>query len=119
MHDKAIALLLERKTLGLTRYGTTLQAFNGRDALRDAVEEVTDLLVYLLQVREERDAVLPAGCQENLDAVLRLHAPVDSRYWAGEGNPASVVQECGYCSALQDDGVDYPCATARAAGVAP
>lgn len=61
MHDKAIALLLERKSLGLTRYGTTLQAFNGRDALQDAVEEVTDLLVYLLQVRDERDDTVGAA----------------------------------------------------------
>lgn len=43
------AVLQERKALGLARYGTILQAFNGRDALADASDEAADLLVYLRQ----------------------------------------------------------------------
>lgn len=37
------------------RYGTGLQAHNGRDALRDAYEEALDLTCYLRQCIYERD----------------------------------------------------------------
>ena len=45
-----------REQVGIQRYGTPLQAFNGRDALRDAYEEALDLACYLRQLIEERDA---------------------------------------------------------------
>lgn len=44
----------DRKRVGLERYGTLLQAFNGRDALMDAYQEALDLMVYSRQVIEER-----------------------------------------------------------------
>lgn len=47
--------ILERKALGIARYGTPLQGFNGRDALRDAYEEALDLSQYLRQLLYERD----------------------------------------------------------------
>lgn len=59
MHDRLIVMILERKQLGLSRYGSLLQAHNGRDALRDALEELVDLGVYLLQAIEERDHPAP------------------------------------------------------------
>jgi hypothetical protein len=43
-----------RRRLGTERYGTALQAHNGRDALRDAYEEALDLCCYLRQLIEER-----------------------------------------------------------------
>jgi hypothetical protein len=45
-----------RERVGVARYGTPLQAFNGRDALRDAYEEVLDLACYLRQEIAEREA---------------------------------------------------------------
>lgn len=56
----AIAVLVAvdlqaRMELGTRRYGTPLQAHNGRDALRDAYEEALDLTCYLRQAIEERD----------------------------------------------------------------
>lgn len=51
-----IADMHDRDELGRKRYGTPLQAHNGRDALRDAYEEALDLAVYLRQEIEERDA---------------------------------------------------------------
>lgn len=45
-----------RREVGIQRYGTALQPFNGRDALRDAYEEALDLTCYLRQVIEERSA---------------------------------------------------------------
>jgi hypothetical protein len=53
MHDLVIADMIERKKIGQERYGTTLQAFNGRDALIDAYQEAQDLTVYLRQKIEE------------------------------------------------------------------
>jgi hypothetical protein len=53
MHDLVIADIQSRKDFGLSKYGTILQTFNGRDGLKDAYEEVIDLIVYLRQKLEE------------------------------------------------------------------
>lgn len=45
-----------RRALGIQRYGTALQASNGRDALKDAYEEALDLCQYLKQALVERDS---------------------------------------------------------------
>lgn len=52
--DLVIADMRERDRVGRTRYGTPLQANNGRDALVDAYQEALDLVVYLRQAIEER-----------------------------------------------------------------
>lgn len=44
----------ERNKDGIRKYGTPLQAGNGRDALVDAYQEALDLVVYLRQAIEER-----------------------------------------------------------------
>lgn len=36
-----------RKEFGLRKYGTILQPFNGRNHIRDAVDEIGDALVYI------------------------------------------------------------------------
>lgn len=41
--------LVRRTDLGVSRYGTPLQTFNGRDALLDAYEELLDATKYLKQ----------------------------------------------------------------------
>ena len=43
----------ERNQIGIERYGTPLQANNGRDALIDLSEELLDAIVYCRQFREE------------------------------------------------------------------
>ena len=55
IHDLVVTDVLQRRDLGVLRYGTPLQSFNGRDALWDAYEEALDLAVYLRQVIDERD----------------------------------------------------------------
>ena len=40
-------LYVARRALGVARYGTPLQRGNGRDHLRDALEEALDLMAYL------------------------------------------------------------------------
>lgn len=44
-----------RERIGVQRYGTALQAHNGRDALRDAYEETLDLACHLRQAIGERE----------------------------------------------------------------
>lgn len=58
MHDLAVEELAARKAIGLVRYGQPLQAMNGRDAVRDTIEELADGLAYALQIREERRLLL-------------------------------------------------------------
>jgi len=53
--DLVVEDMKARDHLGRKRYGTPLQANNGRDALQDAYEEALDLAVYLRQALEERD----------------------------------------------------------------
>ena len=45
----------ERERVGIERYGTPLQAHNGRDALRDLYEELLDACMYVRQLMYERD----------------------------------------------------------------
>lgn len=52
--DLVIADMRERDNIGRRRYGTPLQANNGRDALIDVYQEALDLVVYLRQAIEER-----------------------------------------------------------------
>jgi len=52
--ELVIADMRERDHVGRQRYGTPLQANNGRDALLDAYQEALDLVVYLRQAIEER-----------------------------------------------------------------
>lgn len=58
--DLVIADMVERDRVGRERYGTPLQAHNGRDAMQDAYFEALDLVVYLRQALEERDGT-PEG----------------------------------------------------------
>ena len=55
IHDLVIKDMVSRKAMGLNKYGTILQAGNGRNALKDAYEEVLDLAMYLKQALEERE----------------------------------------------------------------
>lgn len=53
--DLVIEDMQQRHAMGIEKYGTPLQAMNGRDSLVDAYQEVLDLAVYLRQQIEERD----------------------------------------------------------------
>lgn len=55
IQDSVIKDIQARRDLGIRRYGTPLQAYNGRDALYDAYEEALDLACYLKQAIVERD----------------------------------------------------------------
>lgn len=53
--DLVMTDMSNRDKVGRERYGVPLQAYNGRDMLRDAYEEALDLAVYLRGAIYERD----------------------------------------------------------------
>lgn len=59
--------MLERNRDGIEKYGTPLQATNGRDALKDAYQESLDQTVYLRQEieRRKKTRVLEVDCCGN------------------------------------------------------
>jgi hypothetical protein len=67
-----------RKALGVERYGTALQPFNGRDALLDAYQEALDLAVYLRQAVCEGQALRPEY-RAALRLAVALRARLNSR----------------------------------------
>lgn len=61
--EMVIEDMRQRDHVGREKYGTPLQAHNGRRPLVDAYQEVLDLAVYLRQEIEER-AALEQYCEE-------------------------------------------------------
>lgn len=53
-HDLVIADMAARKKFGLAKYGSLLQASNGRDNLQDLYEELLDACVYIRNEIERR-----------------------------------------------------------------
>lgn len=67
-------LLAERQAVGLTRYGTGLMTWNGRDARRDLIEELLDALQYALQADVEHRDVLRV-----MQSLALFHAAAGTR----------------------------------------
>ncbi len=55
VQDMVIEDIEARKQLGIHKYGTALQANNGRNMLLDAYEEALDLCIYLRGALEEQE----------------------------------------------------------------
>lgn len=65
--------IVERREVGIKRYGTPLQPHNGRDALRDLYEELLDGAMYARQLMLERDSWVDSRAElEAENARLRL-----------------------------------------------
>lgn len=62
----------DRNQSGIKKYGTALQAFNGRNSLIDAYQEALDLVVYLRQAIEEKKAAV-----ELLKSVANLRSDTE------------------------------------------
>lgn len=57
MHD-----LHRRKVMGIKKYGTPLQAHNGRCALQDLYEELMDATIYIKQkLLEDNSSIAPVS----------------------------------------------------------
>lgn len=79
--DLVIEDMKERKELGIRRYGTALQAFNGREALQDLYEELQDACIYIKQVLEEKDK---EGFKKQLTVLLKEKDVVDLSYFIND-----------------------------------
>lgn len=53
--DLVVEDIKQRDEIGIERYGTRLQPFNGRNPLIDAYQEALDLVVYLRQAIYEME----------------------------------------------------------------
>jgi hypothetical protein len=73
LDDPIRPICVARRALGVARYGTPLQRGNGRDHLRDALEEALDLMAYL------QAANVGAGVDVARTLALHIHAAMVSR----------------------------------------
>lgn len=97
MHDAVIAQLEERKRIGIERYSTILQTFNGRDAGRDLIEELADAMVYAMQLQRENEQLRAALHELNemidpsgdvmSDELIRLRDAAVEEFRAGKTEP--------------------------------
>lgn len=76
-----VRALVARRALGLERYGTVLQASNGRDFTRDALDEAVDLVVYLRGALAECDQTVdpPRWLKIAYERALRVAAELARR----------------------------------------
>ena len=87
--DVVIARMHERDQVGLERYGTRLQPFNGRHFGEDAMAEVLDLAVYLEGMIVEFNASQRqnAAMRQLLERLVQwdhLDGSHDGPYWRDE-----------------------------------
>lgn len=87
LHDVAQALHRDRRDHGQRVYGTLLQAFNGRTARIDRVQETLDNLVYELQ-----DLIEGAALEQAL-AEYRNGLRVLMLAGAGAGDAADLYED--------------------------
>jgi len=60
IHDLVIKDMEDRKAFGLEKYGTILQACNGRKTAVDLHQELLDAVVYSRSLIEEQNAIIRA-----------------------------------------------------------
>jgi len=68
-----------REQIGIQRYGTPLQAHNGRCPLWDAYEEALDLACYLMQARVEGHTAATALYEQALHMACQLRRMIRDR----------------------------------------
>lgn len=97
MHDLAVEVIKERREIGLKEYGTILQANNGRDFLTDSIEEVADLLCYLVGAREEAKQEKPLSvadkmkaCEEEYQEYADMLSKLEMARLANEGHQRTI-----------------------------
>lgn len=97
IHDLVAADLAERKAFGTRKYGTPLQAHNGRDALLDAYEEALDLCVYLKQAMVERDGaqVTKPPKAETIETVATNRCGTCGHHFKSHGNFSGCLVRVG------------------------
>ena len=72
-------MLEERNKLGIERYGTPLQSWNGRNPINDALEECLDSFQYLVQANIEKQ-----DTENVMKILLRLRSATVQYFKASE-----------------------------------
>jgi hypothetical protein len=85
--------LRDRAEAGQRKYGTYLQAHNGRDALIDAYQEALDEAQYLRQLILERDAKMSKAEKRLTAQLLRLASEKFSNHGCNDFDLAAVVPD--------------------------
>lgn len=83
VQDLVIADIEARKQVGIEKYGTVLQAFNGRCSTMDAYQESIDMTIYLRQRLVEESSLVNA-LRDLLDIVDQAGWTADSRVRAAQ-----------------------------------
>lgn len=93
----------ERDRVGVERYGTRLQPFNGRNALIDAYQEALDLVVYLRQAIEEQHRA------DEILAVIEAYDMVVGKWYKSAEYPGKTVMclRHGQVTAKMSDGSSW------------
>lgn len=94
IQSQVVADIEQRRQLGIDRYGTALQPFNGRDVDQDAYEEAMDLTMYLKQRMIERtdDAMLANILRRSLTSP-HVHVAIQPDYCVFDGSIALTEDE--------------------------
>ena len=95
--DLVIEDMRERDHIGRERYGTPLQAHNGRDAMVDAYQEALDLVAYLRQVIEER-----SDLREQRDRLKKVIAILEDDVAKVTSDRDQAIAGQGYTAAVGD-----------------
>lgn len=103
----------ERDQLGRERYGTPLQAHNGRDGLVDLYQELLDAVVYTRQLIEERGepeaphweyACIEFTAETFMDPPT---CPVCGALYVSTRGARAGKVHCGYCEVLRGNISEY------------
>lgn len=98
-----------RSKMGAEKYGETLRAFNGRNALVDLYQELLDATQYIRQEIEEQNATAPISDRQTAREFLKDCVPM-GRLFQGTGNVGatdeSIAQEA-HRLVLGDRGDSY------------
>ena len=91
--DLVIDDLRERKAIGIRKYGTALQAFNGRRALVDLYQELLDATQYVRQELEQRREIKAKVIAFVRRRALDLDVEADMARVRGHAETANDLEE--------------------------
>ena len=107
-HEWMCEQLLDRAMQGKTKYGTWLRANNGRDVLRDVLDEALDGLMYATQLNMEK----PSYDAEELQRTFLEAAQICKVLIDGRPKPvqafAELREKFGDCFNDWQDDADLP-----------
>lgn len=122
---RVLDIFRKRREMGLAKYGTPLQAGNGRNPLRDLMDETLDRIVYIeqaiteqpgraasLRTEQDNDVELVEvllGMQDFEDTGEQCRAKYLRSIGAADSHVDAACPGCGKYNSREDDGVSFSC----------